>query len=73
MEYDKHNLNSNDVMGTSWKLLNKDLGKDHKNHETQSVNFDGRSSANQQIIADAFYKHFTTIPNMSKLNAIHDK
>ena len=35
MEYDKYNLNSNDVMGTSWKLINKNLGKDHKNHRTQ--------------------------------------
>jgi len=64
MEYDKHNLNSHDVMGISWKLINKDLGKDHKNDGTQSVNIDSRSSANQQIIAHAFYKHFTTIPNM---------
>jgi len=25
-------LNSNNVMRTSWKLINKELGKDHKNH-----------------------------------------
>jgi hypothetical protein len=37
MEYDKHILNSNDVMGTAWKLINKDLAKDHKNHGIQSV------------------------------------
>ena len=32
MEYDKHILNSNKVMRTSWLLINKELGKDHKNH-----------------------------------------
>jgi hypothetical protein len=64
MEYDKHILNSNYVMGTSWKLINKDLGKDHKNHGIQSVNIDGRSTANQQIIAIAFNEHFTTIPDV---------
>ena len=51
-------------MRTSWKLINKKLGKDHKNHGIQSVNVDGRCTANQQIITDAFNKQFTTIPDM---------
>jgi len=54
-------FNSNNVMRTSWKLINKELGKDHKNHGIQSVNNDGRCTANQHIIALAFNKYFTTI------------
>jgi len=68
MEYDRHILNSNNVMRTSWKLINKELGKDHKNHGLQSVNMDGRSTSNHQIIANAFNKHFTTIPYMINQN-----
>ena len=48
-------------MRTSWKLINKELGKDHKNNGIQSVNINGRTTSNHQIIADAFNKHFTTI------------
>ena len=50
---------------------NKELGKDHKNHGIQSVNVDCGCTANQQIIANAFNKHFTTIPDMinKKINA----
>jgi len=36
MEYDRYILNSNNVKRTSWKLINKELGKDHKNHGFQS-------------------------------------
>jgi len=64
MEYDRHILNSNNVMRTSWKLINKELGKDHKNHGLQAVNINGRSTSNHHIIANAFNKHFTTIPDM---------
>jgi len=68
MEYNKHVLNSNNVMRTTWKLINKELGMDNKNHGIQSVNIDGRSAANQQIIPDAFNKHFTSIPNTINRN-----
>jgi len=68
MEYDRHILNSNNVMRTSWKLLNKELGKDHKNCGLQSVSINGRSTSNHQIIANAFNKHFTTIPDMINQN-----
>jgi len=68
MEYDRPILNSNNVMRTCWKLINKELGKDHKNHGIQSVNINGRSTSNHQIIADAFNKHFTTIPDMINQN-----
>jgi len=44
MEYDRPILNSNNVMRTCWKLINKELGKDHKNHGIQSVNINGRST-----------------------------
>jgi len=68
MDYDRHILNSNDVLRTSWKLINKELGKDHKNYGIQSVNINGRSTSDHQIIADAFNKHFTTIPDMINQN-----
>ena len=68
LEYDKHVLKSDNLMRTSWKLINKELGKDNKNHGIQSVNIDGRSTANQQIIADACNKLFTTTPNMIDKN-----
>jgi hypothetical protein len=44
--------------------MSKELGKDHKIMELQSVNIDGKCTANQQNIADAFNKHFITIPHM---------
>jgi hypothetical protein len=53
MEYDRHIINPNNVMRTSWKLINKELVKDHKNHGLQSVNIDGKSISNHQIIANA--------------------
>jgi len=68
MEYDRHILNSNNVMKTSWKLINKELGKDRKNHGFQSLNINGRSTTNDQIIASAFNKHFKTIPIMISQN-----
>ena len=55
-------------MRTSWKLINKELGKDHKNHGIQSININGRSTSNHQIIASAFNKHFATIPDMTEQN-----
>jgi len=57
MEYDRHILNLNNVMRTSWKLIKKKWGKDHKNHGIQSVNIDGKCTVNQQIIGDVFNKH----------------
>jgi len=45
-------------MRISWKLINKELCKDHKNHGIQSVNNDGRSTANQQIVGDSFISIF---------------
>jgi len=46
----------------------KELGKDYKNHGLQSVNINGRSTSNHRIIANAFTKHFTTIPDMINQN-----
>jgi hypothetical protein len=68
MDYDRHILNSNNVMRTSWKLINKELGKDCKNHGFQSLNINGRSTTVHQIIANALNKHFTTIPTMISRN-----
>jgi len=64
MEYGGHILNSNNVMRSSWKLINKELGKDCKNHGFQSLNINGKSTTNHQIIANAFNKHFTMIATM---------
>jgi hypothetical protein len=55
-------------MRTSWKLINKELGNDLRNHRILSVNINGRSTSDHQIIADAFNKHFTTIPDMINQN-----
>jgi hypothetical protein len=64
MEFDGNILNSNYVMRTSWKLINKKLGKDCKNHGFQSLNINSKSTTNHQIIAGVFNKHFTTITTM---------
>ena len=71
MEYDRQVLNSNNVMKTSWKLINKEMGKNCKNYGFQSVNINGRSITNLQLTANAFNKHFTTFPSMisRKINA----
>jgi len=37
-------------MRTSWKLINKEVGKDHINHGLQSVNINGRSTSNHQTM-----------------------
>jgi hypothetical protein len=58
MEHDSQNLNSNNTMKTSWKLLNKELCKDHKNHVFQSSNINGSSTKNHQIIASALICKF---------------
>jgi len=68
VDYDRCIFNSNDVKRTSWKLINKELGKDHKNYGIQSVNINGRSTSNHQIITDAFNMHFTTIPDLINQN-----
>jgi len=33
MEYDKHIANSNNIMRTTWKLIDKELGKGKKTME----------------------------------------
>jgi len=68
MEYDRHILNSNNVMRTSWKLINRELGKDCKNYGFLSLNLNGRSIASHQIIANAFNDHFTTLPTTISQN-----
>jgi len=60
MEYDRHILNSNNVMRTLWKLINKEPGKDCKNYRFQSLIINGRSITNHQIIANAFNNHLKT-------------
>jgi hypothetical protein len=64
MEFGRHIFNLNNIMRSSWKLINKELGKDHKNHGIQSVNVNGRSTLNHQIVTDACNKHFKSIPDM---------
>jgi len=54
MEHDRHILNSINIMRTSSKLINKKLDKGHKSHGLQSVNINGRSISNHQIITIAF-------------------
>jgi len=64
MEWDTHILNSNNITRTSWKLMNREMGKDCKNYRFQSLNINGRSITNHQIIANALSDHFTTFPTM---------
>jgi hypothetical protein len=45
-------------MRISWKLINKELYKNHKNHGIQSVNNNVRSTANQQIAGNSFISTF---------------
>ena len=67
MEYDGHILNSNNVMRTFWKII-KELSKDQEKQGIQSVFIEGRCPANEQVIADAFNKHFRMIPD--KINIL---
>jgi len=55
-------------MRTSWKLINRELGKDCKNYGFQSLNINGRSITSHQIIASAFNDHFTTLPTTISQN-----
>jgi len=55
-------------MRTSWNIINKELGKDHKNHGFQSVSISGKSISKHEDIAIAFNKHFATIPDMINQN-----
>jgi hypothetical protein len=55
-------MDSNNVMKNSWKLINKEFGRDCKNHGVQLLNLNGRCIKNHQIIANAFNNHFTTFP-----------
>jgi hypothetical protein len=62
MEYDRHILSSNNVMRMSWKLINKEFSQDCKNHGVPSLNIDGRSITNHQIIANAFNNLQLSLP-----------
>jgi hypothetical protein len=55
-------------MRTSWKLINKELVRGHKNHKIQSVNIDCKIIQNHQIIAGVFNKYFKTIPGTISKN-----
>ena len=68
MECDRHILNSDNVMRTSWKLINRELGKDCKNYGLQSLNINGRCITSHQIIVNAFNEHFTTLPTTISQN-----
>jgi len=68
MEYDRHILNSNNVMRTSWKLLNKESCNDWNNQGVHSLNINGTSITNHQTIVSAVNKHFTTMPSMITRN-----
>ena len=61
VEYDRHILKSYNLMRPSWKLINKELGKERKNHEFHLLNISGRSTTNHQIIANVFNKQFKSI------------
>jgi hypothetical protein len=62
LDYDRQILNSNNAMRMSWKLISKEFGRDCKNHGVQSLDINGRSITNYQIIANTVNNHFTTFP-----------
>ena len=64
MEYDRHIFNSTNITRTSWKLINKEFGRDCKNYGVKSLNIHGRSITNSKIIANTLNNHFTTSPTM---------
>ena len=49
-------------MRTSWKLIHKESSKDRQNQGIHTLNINGRSTTNHQIIANAFNEHFETMP-----------
>ena len=62
LDYDRQILNSNNAMRISWKLINKEIGRDCKSPGVQSLVTNGRSITDYQIIANTFNNHFTTFP-----------
>jgi len=50
-------------MKTSWNLINTERGKGMNNQIIQSLNFGDEIITDNQIIADAFNKHFIMIPD----------
>jgi len=68
MGYDRHILNSNNVMRTSLKLINKESCNDRNNQGVHSLNINGASMTNHQTIVSALNKHFTTMPSMITRN-----
>ena len=55
-------MNSNSAMRISWKLINKERGKNYNQIEVQSLDVNGRITTDCQIIANTFNNHFTTFP-----------
>jgi high-affinity K+ transport system ATPase subunit B len=49
-------------MKISWKLINKEIGKECKTLGVQSLLTNGRSITDDQIIANTFNNHFAIIP-----------
>ena len=64
----RHILNSKNVMRTSWRLINKESCNDRNNQGIHSLNINGMSITNHQIIASALNKHFTTMPSIITCN-----
>jgi len=63
MYFDKHIRNSNNLMKTSWNLINQELGSGQKNHGIQSLSINGTSTVNQQAIASSFNNYLITQPS----------
>jgi len=54
-------LKSNNKSKTTWDIINELLWKQHMTHDIQKLTIDGNHLTNQQRIADAFNKHFSSI------------
>ena len=62
MEYDRRILNSTNKMKTSWNLINIERGKDMNYQIIQAIDIDGRTTTDQQTIADTFNKKLYNDP-----------
>jgi len=63
-------LKSNNKSKTTWDIINELLGKQHTTHDIQKLTIDGNRLTDQQSIADAFNKYFSSIVDKTNSHTI---
>jgi hypothetical protein len=66
--YDGKIKKSNNKNKTLWDIIKLETGKKHTSNEMNMLNIKGRLSNNHQDIAEAFNKHFISIPDEINTN-----